>query len=31
MWMHIYGFKDENKMRKLFFYYLNYGNYAKRD
>ena len=26
MWMHIQGFTDEERMRELFWYYLNYGN-----
>lgn len=26
MWMHLEGFTDEERMRELFFYYLNYGN-----
>lgn len=26
MWMHIQGFTDEERMRELFWYYINYGN-----
>ena len=26
MWMHIHGFTDEDRMRELFWRYLNYGN-----
>jgi hypothetical protein len=26
MWMHIQGFTDEERMRELFWYYLNFGN-----
>lgn len=26
MWMHLQGFTDEERMRELFYYYLNYGN-----
>lgn len=26
MWMHIHGFTDEERMRELFFHYLNYGH-----
>jgi len=26
MWMHIHGFTDEERMRELFWDYLNYGN-----
>jgi len=26
MWMHIHGFTDEERMRELFWHYLNYGN-----
>ena len=26
MRMHIQGFTDEDRMRELFWYYLNYGN-----
>jgi hypothetical protein len=26
MWMHLDGFTDEERMRKLFWHYLNYGN-----
>jgi hypothetical protein len=29
MWMHIDGFKNEDRMRTLFWYYLNYGNTHK--
>ena len=25
MWMHLDGFKNEDRMRTLFWYYLNYG------
>ena len=25
MWMHIDGFDDEERMRELFWHYLNYG------
>jgi hypothetical protein len=26
MWMRIQGFTDEERMRELFWYYLNFGN-----
>ena len=26
MWPHIHGFEDEERMRELFWYYINYGN-----
>lgn len=26
MWMHIHGFTDEDRMRELFWHYLNFGN-----
>ena len=29
MWMHLDGFKNEDRMRTLFWYYLNYGNTHK--
>lgn len=29
MWMHLDGFKNEDRMRTMFWYYLNYGNTNK--
>ncbi len=26
MWNHLEGFPDEDRMRELFWYYLNFGN-----
>ena len=28
MYPHIHGFEDEERMRRTFFYYLNYGQYG---
>jgi hypothetical protein len=28
MYPHIHGFEDEERMRELFWYYINYGMYG---